>query len=358
MCQIIIKPKGLLTNLKKLDVAQAKNSHGCGAMWFNEDTKELHIFKSLDYAEFKEVIIHKVGTHSAVIHFRLASKGKVTLDNVHPFETSKGGYLCHNGTMTSWGNTEMSDTLEFANTFKELDIDWHNQAVDTLVGHIIGTAYNKIVVMMDDGFVKVFNENLFIKEEGILYSNTSHHEYKPYTYEYPKSYYKTASKELPSSSKQSHWWDDEDEYYGISTINTKPKETIKVFVYGSLKRGKLNHTMLGDSKFLGEAQSVDKWAMIDRHDGAYPYLLGEYEGGLNVIGEVYEVDEDTKEVLDILEGTPIHYMENEIDVQYIDAESQPYGDIITCSVYTKSNTTKHPSIINTVYKNSEFIKEW
>ena len=54
MCQIIIKPKGLLTNLKNLDVAQAKNSHGCGVMWFNEDTKELHIFKTLDYKEFKE----------------------------------------------------------------------------------------------------------------------------------------------------------------------------------------------------------------------------------------------------------------------------------------------------------------
>lgn len=342
MCQIIIKPKGLILNLKHLEVAQKKNSHGQGVMWYDEKTKTMHVYKSLDFEAFKDVIIHKVQGHSAVIHLRLASKGGVSLENVHPFKTSRGAYLCHNGTLTSWGTTTMSDTLEFANTMGSLNIDWHNPAVETLVSHIIGTAYNKVVVMMPDGFVKIFNESLFVKEEGIYYSNTSHHEYiPPKAFDYKDYYSKRYPKEEP---KQGHWWDDEKESRYLPLA-----DTVKVFVYGTLMMGGTNNSLMNGAKYLGDAKTFSKMAMVDSGHG-YPYLLGEHKDGHFIKGEVWEVDEDTKEILDILEGVPLHYLESEIKVLC-------NGKIETCIAYTKSDTTKYPSRIST-YSVDKFIDKF
>lgn len=339
MCQIIIKPKGKLLSIENLDIAQEKNKDGQGVMWYNEDEKKMYYYKTLDYVAFKDIIINHVKEHTAVVHLRWASKGEVTAENLHPFKTSHGAMLCHNGTLTSWGNDKVSDTQEFAETFRKLNIDLEAPATKTLVSHIIGTAYNKIVVMKPNGHVVIFNENLFIEEDGILYSNTSHH--KPVAlpiYDYKQSYHYKRFKD----------YNDDYDFYQKPVINVK-EDRVKVFVYGTLKSGKSNNSLLDGATFLGKATSVARWAMVD--SGYYPYVLGKYFGGSFIVGEVYEVDEGTKEVLDILEGVPHHYMEDSIYVQYADGTTEK------CIIYTKTETTTKPSLIN-MYDKSKFIEEW
>lgn len=351
MCQIIIKPAGLLTKLDNLDRAKERNKDGFGVMWYNTDIKKLQVFKTLDYEEFKKVIVDHVKEYSAVIHLRFASKGEVSLDNVHPFKTSRGALLCHNGTLQSWGNATTSDTKEFADTFRSLNIDWEAKATETLVGHTIGTAYNKIVVMMPNGHIKIFNENLFIEEEGIKYSNTCHQEVTYYT---P---YKVTPKD---TINYGNYWDDGDIDTIIPLKNKKVQEKFKIFVYGTLKKDKINHSYLSTAKFLYRAQTVAKFAMVSDKGVPYPYVLGETPRGHQIIGEVYEVDEDTKKVLDILEGVPHHYIEQEIKVQKLytygadDHVGYNKDDVI---IYTKSITTKFPSVIAS-YDSKLFIKEW
>lgn len=352
MCQIIIKPKGLLTNIPNLDRAKEKNKDGFGVMWYDESTQQTKVFKSLDYEEFKSVVIEEVKENSAVIHLRFASRGAVTLDNVHPFKTSKDSWLCHNGTLQSWGNATTSDTKEFADTFKALDIDWELPETDTLVGHTIGTAYNKIVIMGSTGHIKVFNKNLFIEEEGILYSNTGHHEtvyYTPYKVTEP---YRFNRKER---GYYDSLWDDVND----TAYTAKSKEKIKVFVYGTLKQGRRNHGYLAEAKFLYKAQTLKKFAMVGK-DAPFPYLLGESEQGHQIIGEVYEIDEDIKEALDILEGNPHHYMEQEIIINPIykfkDTETVGFSNV-KVTTYTKSDTTKRPSLL-ALYPKEDYIKEW
>lgn len=346
MCQIIIKPKGLLTNIENLDRAKESNKDGFGVMWYDDELGKMMTYKTLDYAEFKQVVIDHVQKSSAVIHLRYASRGAITLDNVHPFETSKGAFLCHNGTLSSWGNSTISDTKEFANTFKELDIDWEVPAAEVLVHHTIGTAYNKIVIMMPNGHVQVFNKNLFIEEDGILYSNKCH---QKTTYEYK---YEIVD-DLP---KYEDFFTDDDD------PDTPPetKEKFKIFVYGTLKAGEYNHGYLGNATFLYHAQTADKFAMVG--DGClFPYILGESDKGHHIIGEVYEIDEDTKEIIDILEGAPLHYIEREIEVQrlifYNSNKYNPSNKKDKVIVYTKTNTTKRPSLIAS-YDHNLFIKEW
>ena len=340
MCQIIIKPEGLLTNIPNLDRAQARNKDGCGVMWY--DGESIKVYKTLDYELFKEVIINNVKEYPAVIHLRLASKGKVTLDNVHPYETAQNGYLCHNGTISQWGCDNDSDTRELATLLKDLEVDFDKEVTTKLIYKVIGTTYNKVVVMTPDGKLYIYNDNLFIEEDGILYSNTSHQEYKPVSY-------------IANKNKRTNYWDDvydEDDYLPF-TYKYKSKETYKVFVYGTLKSGQSNHHLLKDSKFLGKAKTILKYAMVDNFNSTYPYMLGVHKDGFNIEGEVYEVDEGIKKVLDALEGVPSVYIEDEITVKLDDSNT-----CIKAICYVKSSTARHPSIIDTVYNKKDFLSNW
>ena len=140
---------------------------------------------------------------------------------------------------------------------------------------------------------------------------------------------------------------------------TKSKKKLKVFVYGTLKQGNRNHGYLAGAKFLYKAQTLKKFAMVGK-EAPFPYLLGESKHGYNVIGEVYEIEEDTKEALDILEGCPYHYMEQEIVVNPIykskDIETVGFSNI-KVTTYTKTNTTKRPSLL-ALYPKEDYIKEW
>lgn len=81
------------------------------------------------------------------------------------------------------------------------------------------------------------------------------------------------------------------------------ENTIPVFVYGTLKRGHGNHRQLEDATFLGEATTVERYAlhvdglpMVDRNNPVSP-----------IHGELYLVDRATFADLDRLEGHPIFY---------------------------------------------------
>lgn len=71
----------------------------------------------------------------------------------------------------------------------------------------------------------------------------------------------------------------------------------KVFVYGSLLSGMGNHGLLSDSKKLGDTKSPEGFDMLD-----LGYFPGIVKGEGKVMGEVYEVDDNTLIRLNRLEG--------------------------------------------------------
>ena len=82
---------------------------------------------------------------------------------------------------------------------------------------------------------------------------------------------------------------------------------MKLFVYGTLKRGYGNNTFLRDCKFLDEAISLH--ARYSMSGNGIPFLS---EGGSrHVKGELWEVDESSLERIDRLEGHPDHYCRKE-----------------------------------------------
>ena len=93
-------------------------------------------------------------------------------------------------------------------------------------------------------------------------------------------------------------------------------EGIRVFVYGTLKRGYGNHYALETAEFLGECEVGDgDLTMIDM--GWYPGVVQSkaVEGG-KVKGEVFLVDEPTLHVLDLIEGHPHFYERKKIDTPW------------------------------------------
>ena len=84
--------------------------------------------------------------------------------------------------------------------------------------------------------------------------------------------------------------------------------SVRVFVYGTLRKGELRHHLLEHKRFLGEAIA----------EGFVLYDLGDYPGMVpgegRVVGEVYEVSWEFLRTLDRVEGTPHLYRRETIEV--------------------------------------------
>lgn len=78
------------------------------------------------------------------------------------------------------------------------------------------------------------------------------------------------------------------------------KKMYKVFVYGTLKRGEGNHRLLEESKFIGN-DVLKGFKLYDLPYG-FPCVVKSNSNDDEVSGEVYEVDSQTLERLNILEG--------------------------------------------------------
>ncbi|MGL4751080.1 MAG: gamma-glutamylcyclotransferase family protein [Aeromonadaceae bacterium] len=75
-----------------------------------------------------------------------------------------------------------------------------------------------------------------------------------------------------------------------------------VWVYGTLRRGESNHSLMRECAYLGQWWSPPNFYLIDL--GEYPGIIS---GQQSVLGEIYVVDEPTLARLDLLEETPDEY---------------------------------------------------
>jgi gamma-glutamylcyclotransferase (GGCT)/AIG2-like uncharacterized protein YtfP len=75
-----------------------------------------------------------------------------------------------------------------------------------------------------------------------------------------------------------------------------------LFVYGTLMRDGQRHHALAGQRFLGEARTEPRYALLDL--GEYPGLVRREPGGRAVCGELYEVEGRLLPELDEIEGAP------------------------------------------------------
>lgn len=114
---------------------------------------------------------------------------------------------------------------------------------------------------------------------------------------------------------------------------------IKVFIYGTLKSGFRNNDkiLFLKGKKLGQCKTVDKMNLFDIGDG-FPYLQKAINKGEYVIGELWELPEDSISTLDDFEGVPFLYKRSKINIVFND-------EIIEVSTYLKSKYIDEDEII-------------
>lgn len=72
-----------------------------------------------------------------------------------------------------------------------------------------------------------------------------------------------------------------------------------LFVYGTLKKGFLNHHLIEEASFVGENKTTKNYCMIDL--GHFPAILEKEEFG-PISGETYLADEKILRAVDEFEG--------------------------------------------------------
>ena len=75
----------------------------------------------------------------------------------------------------------------------------------------------------------------------------------------------------------------------------------RLFIYGTLKGGAVNHHLLADEIFLGQAATVPRFRLL--HLGWYPGLAETEGEGVSVQGELWEVSDACLRRLDAYEGS-------------------------------------------------------
>jgi len=77
-----------------------------------------------------------------------------------------------------------------------------------------------------------------------------------------------------------------------------------IFVYGTLKRGKVRHPHMKGATFLREARTAAKYALYQSPGVNYPCLVEDEVEGVAIEGELWEVPDDCLARLDVVEGVP------------------------------------------------------
>ena len=127
----------------------------------------------MEFEKFWEEYSKVQDNHTMLIHFRIATHGKVELSNCHPFKLNNKMAIIHNGIISGYGSkTEnLSDTKDFINkvigniTYKI----WKNPSFRELVGMGIGSS--KLVILDNEERYYIINEDKGEWVNGVWFSN-------------------------------------------------------------------------------------------------------------------------------------------------------------------------------------------
>jgi len=179
MCIAILrKPTGTITDEAIQNSARA-NSDGGGYAYWDPEAKKVVVKKGFStVSKFLEAFRadeQKYGNHPMLLHFRIATMGKVCEDNCHPFLFEHGAAI-HNGTFFNGGYlAEKSDTRLFIEDAGKYIIPAKLADPEKVrkLGEVIGS-YNKMAFLFNDGSYAIINESGGYWDNDVWYSNSSY----------------------------------------------------------------------------------------------------------------------------------------------------------------------------------------
>lgn len=210
MCIAILKPKDKILTKETLETCCKNNPDGMGFAYIDGGT--MYIKKYMKFNDFYKDY-KKVETKSnMLIHFRIATHGKVEIDNCHPFWLNHRMALIHNGIIPGYGEQNVkSDTRDFIDKVIG-KISWKlmkNPSYRELIGKAIG--YSKLAILDITGDYWIINEKDGYWNDGVWFSNKSYEPKKQVTYtSYPIKETKTKQTkmwDMYGEESYDEWWD-------------------------------------------------------------------------------------------------------------------------------------------------------
>lgn len=192
MCLLVYKQPNVTIPLASAVRGGTTNSDGFGLAYHDGTRWQLH--HTMDLLEHCRVL-PTITAYPALVHYRLATHGTVSLDNCHPFlvgapDDPNAFVVAHNGMFSNLPrDAQRSDTkLMVDHVFKHLRPGWADDAV--LCGQLsqLFGSFNKVAVLFADGTRVLFgeqhghwepNEDETLKQ-GVWYSNAGYRDYRRY----------------------------------------------------------------------------------------------------------------------------------------------------------------------------------
>ncbi|MEM0447932.1 MAG: class II glutamine amidotransferase [Thermoplasmata archaeon] len=170
MCLLIVAPDGVKLTKEEIKTANKNNPHGIGIAYYGINNK-MNVIKNIEIKDAIDFIAELKKT-PCIIHFRLASRGTIEERNCHPFEFNDW-VMAHNGTLPIVAEDGKSDTLTFAEKFRDCSFDELFELKND-IENFVGPR-NKICFFHKGGEKYfIINEKEGFWENGIWFSNRSH----------------------------------------------------------------------------------------------------------------------------------------------------------------------------------------
>ena len=125
----------------------------------------------------------------------------------------------------------------------------------------------------------------------------------------------------------------------------------KIFVYGTLMKGMRNHYYLKDSTYLG-VDEIEGYTMYNI--GSYPGIV---KGSDRIKGEVYEVTQETLDMMDALEGEGYLYLRETINTKYGEAYVYVYNKSIDELIVLPYDMQPYNELVYYVSYGSNMLEE-
>lgn len=125
-----------------------------------------------------------------------------------------------------------------------------------------------------------------------------------------------------------------------------------IFVYGSLRKGLINHHFLGNSEYIGDYVSEEQFYMVTYKNSKFPYLLEDLEIDIPktyITGEIYKVSDIVLNNLDNLESNSLVYQRKKYKFYNKDSIIEAYVYVLIKPLiidYIKENLDKNYFLIN------------
>ena len=184
MCIAILNPPRVTLKKSVLLKCWENNPDGAGMIFTDTKTQTLYTLKEMRsgelfykaYQQYRRVHLNSY----FVLHFRIATAGKINEDNCHPFVVNEGLAFVHNGIISKVRTcVNYSDTYYFnADILQNLPADFtENEATLELIEAAIGAS--KLVFLNSKNEPLILNSHLGHYVENVWYSNRSYEDRIP-----------------------------------------------------------------------------------------------------------------------------------------------------------------------------------